>query len=412
MSESQICQKCGIPRPIEQFQLMKPKDSKPYRLKTCNKCRHVRKVELKNKLSDDIELLTTRQYKIIPPQRILDVQRYGIDLKEEDEIFVRMIEYKDVWISNYGRAVKKNGNSYNLLKGKIDKWGHLSYAVKKEIYKNGKWMYYKTTLAADHAVMNEFVINPDIRNNVKCWHLGGNVSDNYYKHLYPLNQSQNRVVRANLSKTGEDSEEFILKVMNDVLFKPDDWGKCYYDLRICGIGYVGSASANIHSIAYQKWKDMLYRCYSGRYKDYEGCTVCEEWHNYSNFEIWFNSHLQGNDSVDLDKDILYKGNKLYSAETCCLVPHCINTLFLACNSNRGNLPIGVWYDKEKSRYRANLSYNGESQKLGSFKTVEEAFKRFKDYKENLIKEVDEKYEGKIRKCVHDAMINWEIEITD
>ena len=29
MSESQICQKCGTSRPIEQFQLMKPKDSKP-----------------------------------------------------------------------------------------------------------------------------------------------------------------------------------------------------------------------------------------------------------------------------------------------------------------------------------------------------------------------------------------------
>lgn len=97
MSESQICQKCGIPRPIEQFQLMKPKDSKPYRLKTCNKCRHARKVELKNKLSDDIEILTKRQYKTIPPQRILDVQEYGIDLDEEDEIFVKMTEYKDLF---------------------------------------------------------------------------------------------------------------------------------------------------------------------------------------------------------------------------------------------------------------------------------------------------------------------------
>lgn len=135
-----------------------------------------------------------------------------------------MIEYKDFWISNYGRAVKKNGNRYNLLKGKIDKWGHLSYAVKKEIYKNGKWTYYKTTLAADHAVMNEFVVNPDIRNNVKCWHLGGDKLDNYYKHLYPLNQAQYRVINAHFTETGEDSEDFILKVMNDVLFKQDDWG--------------------------------------------------------------------------------------------------------------------------------------------------------------------------------------------
>ena len=126
MSESQICQKCGIPRPIEQFQLMKPKDSKPYRLKTCNKCRHARKVELKNKLSDDTEILTKRQYKTISPKRILDVQRHGIDLIEEDEVFAKTSEYKDLWISNY-----------NLLKGKIDKCGHLFYQVKKEICRNG-----------------------------------------------------------------------------------------------------------------------------------------------------------------------------------------------------------------------------------------------------------------------------------
>ena len=222
MSESQICHKCGIPRPIEQFQLMKPKDSKPYRLKTCNKCRHARKVELKNKLSDDTEILTKRQYKTISPKRILDVQRHGIDLIEEDEVFAKISEYKDLWISNYGRAVKRNRNNYNLLKGKIDKCGHLFYQVKKEICRNGEWTYYKTTLAADHAVMNEFVVNPDIRNNVKCWHLGGDISDNYYKHLYPLNPNQNRVVRANMSCDGESQKLGSFKTAEEAFKKFKD----------------------------------------------------------------------------------------------------------------------------------------------------------------------------------------------
>lgn len=164
-----------------------------------------------------------------------------------------------------------------------------------------------------------------------------------------------------------------------------------------------------------KWAKEMYPgelSYSDCYHAMQTMNRCEEWHSYSNFEIWFNSHLQGNDPVELDKDILYKGNKVYSAETCCLVPHYVNTLFLACNSNRGDLPIGVWYDKEKSRYRANMSCDGESQKLGSFKTAEEAFKKFKDYKENLIKEVAEQYKNRIRKCVYDTMMNWEIKITD
>ena len=412
MSESQICQKCGTSRPIEQFQLMKPKDSKPYRLKTCNKCRHARKVELKNKLSDDIEILIVRQYKTIPPQRILDVQEYGIDLKEEDEIFVRMIEYKDFWISNYGRAVKKNGNRYNLLKGKIDKWGHLSYAVKKEIYKNGEWTYYKTGLTVDYAVMNEFIVNPDVKNNIKCWHRGGNVSDNYYKHLYPLNQDQYRIVNKHFTETGEDSEEFILRIMNDILLKPDDWGKCYYELRICGVGYVGSASANIHSVAYQRWKDMLYRCYSGRYEEYEGCTVCEEWHNFSNFEVWYNLHLHGSDPVDLDKDILYKGNKLYSDETCCLVPHCINTLFLMGRARRGKYPIGVYYDASHKKFRMSANFYGKQRKIGNFNTAEEAFEEYKKHKEGFIRELAKEYKGKIRDFIYNAMLNWKVAITD
>ena len=151
--------------------------------------------------------------------------------------------------------------------------GYLNISAVKGLDKNGKWTYYKTKLAADHAVMNEFVVNPDIRNNVKCWHLGGDKLDNYYKHLYPLNQAQYRVINAHFTETGEDSEDFILKVMNDVLFKQDDWGKCYYELRICGVGYVGSAVADTHSVAYQRWKDMLYRCYSGS-KVFRIGTVC------------------------------------------------------------------------------------------------------------------------------------------
>lgn len=78
MSESQICQKCGIPRPIEQFQLMKPKDSKPYRLKTCNKCRHcISEVE-----GHDINLVRV----LLQHSSIAVTQRYiGIQSEEIEE---------------------------------------------------------------------------------------------------------------------------------------------------------------------------------------------------------------------------------------------------------------------------------------------------------------------------------------
>ena len=44
---------------------------------------------------------------------------------------------------------------------------------------------------------------------------------------------------------------------------------------------------------------------------------------------------------ELDKDILVKGNKIYSPDTCCFVPKEVNTVFTKRQSKRGDYPIGV-----------------------------------------------------------------------
>ena len=59
----------------------------------------------------------------------------------------------------------------------------------------------------------------------------------------------------------------------------------------------------------------------------------------------------------LDKDILIKGNKIYSPDTCCFVPSEINNLFVGCNKSRGSLPIGVTFNKRLKRYVAQISKN-------------------------------------------------------
>lgn len=59
----------------------------------------------------------------------------------------------------------------------------------------------------------------------------------------------------------------------------------------------------------------------------------------------------------LDKDILVKGNKIYSPETCCFVPQEINNLFTKRKSCRGTLPIGVKYIKENKKFSASFSRN-------------------------------------------------------
>ena len=128
--ETRICKVCGEELPIEKFQMNKPKDGKPYRIYTCNKCRYLQKIERLNKLTDRIEIILDRRYKPIKSERILDKGLIShIDLVAEDEIFVRLMDYKDVWISNYGRAIHLYADGeYKLIRQKLPSFpSHILY---------------------------------------------------------------------------------------------------------------------------------------------------------------------------------------------------------------------------------------------------------------------------------------------
>ena len=59
-----------------------------------------------------------------------------------------------------------------------------------------------------------------------------------------------------------------------------------------------------------------------------------------------------------------------------------------------------------------MSFAGKKIKLGTFNTAEEAFARYKVYKEDFIKDIAEQYKDKIPDKIYQAMMNWQIEITD
>ena len=338
-----------------------------------------------------------------------------INLVAEDEIFVRLMDYKDVWISNYGRAIHLYADGeYKLLKGK-DNYGTY-YTARKNVYENDKWIYKSSFLYAAQAVVETFVVNHDKRNASFIWHKGYSKEDNYYKNLYPLTKEQYRIVKAHFVKTGDDSEEYILKVMNDIKFKPDDWSRRCMKPVMCGVGYHGSEDIDCTSESYLRWHDMMHRCYNDKFHErqpqYKECSVCEEWLNYSNFKVWYDKNKYGETRLDLDKDILFKKNKIYDPAHVVFVPHEINTLFIAGNKHRGDLPIGVSFDTSKNKYRAEVSFMGKSIKLGTFNNPEEAFKRYKVYKEDLIQDMAEQYKGQIPDKAYQAMLNWKVEITD
>ncbi len=185
--------------------------------------------------------------------------------------------------------------------------------------------------------------------------------------------------------------------------------KCVY-----GIGYfgVGKYSGVAHPKTYRTWKNMLTRCYYEKYQEnqptYTECLVNEKWHNFQVFAQWYEENYK--EGFALDKDILIKGNKIYSPEKCCFIPQQINTLFTKRQNNRGNFPIGV--SKVRSKFRAYLSIGGKRAHIGYFNTPEEAFQAHKTAKEKYIKELAEKWKDKIAEKTYQALINYQVEITD
>lgn len=199
-----------------------------------------------------------------------------------------------------------------------------------------------------------------------------------------------------------------------------------YNKTICGIGYIGKTSTidsdGKHKKSYICWKSMFVRCYSEKkqkkHSSYKMCIVCKEWYNYANFEKWYNENYYEieDKKIQLDKDILKKGNKEYSPETCMFVPQRINSLFTKCNNARGELPIGVTYNKKMKKYEARLSMFRNNKTitkyLGLFITPEEAFQIYKAAKEAYIKEVAEEYKNRIPEKLYDVLINYEVEWDD
>ena len=162
------------------------------------------------------------------------------------------------------------------------------------------------------------------------------------------------------------------------------------------------------------WVRMLDRCYSkGKNKPtYEGCSVSENFKYYPFFKEWCEKQI-GFDvkGFALDKDILVKGNKVYSEDACVFVPQEINNILTYKKSTNKGLSASVALQKS-GRYSVSFRKDRITQNLGRFDTAEEAFRAYKQVKESYIKEVAEKWKGDIDPRVYEALMNWKVEITD
>lgn len=186
-----------------------------------------------------------------------------------------------------------------------------------------------------------------------------------------------------------------------------------------GIGWIGEGpySHKTHTTIYNKWSNMIQRCYSDdmhkREPSYAPCTCCLEWQCFQNFAKWYEENCP-NDSYSLDKDILIKHNTIYSPETCCFVPPEINKLLVKQHTQRGQYPIGVKQEKGSSTYYAVVTnpFTKKVDRYSGYSNTTDAFLKYKEAKEEIIKTMAEKYKDQIAPDVYNALINYQIEITD
>ncbi len=188
---------------------------------------------------------------------------------------------------------------------------------------------------------------------------------------------------------------------------------------VCGIGFNdGKYPTKVNgknTKEYDLWRSLLCRCYAfSTHKirpTYVGCSASKEFKNFTYFHEWCQSQIGfGREGYHLDKDLLVRGNRVYSEDTCTFLPSELNTLLLSCKRVRGVLPVGVspWKDK----FRASCRRGSAAYYLGVFKTPEEAFQAYKEAKEAFIKSQAEEWKALIDPRAYAALMAYEVLATD
>ena len=195
-----------------------------------------------------------------------------------------------------------------------------------------------------------------------------------------------------------------------------------YSPSVYGVGISGAkypiSEGGVITKEYTLWCGMLKRCYSDtyqkKYPTYIGCKMSDKFKSYEYFYEWCHSQIGfGVDGFEIDKDLLIKGNKVYSESTCVFLPSEINTILIKSTASRGKHLIGVcWHNASKSFIAMVNKNKGKQEHLGSFKTEIGAFNAYKQAKESFIKEQANKFKSQIDPRAYEALMKYTVEITD
>jgi hypothetical protein len=163
-----------------------------------------------------------------------------------------------------------------------------------------------------------------------------------------------------------------------------------------------------NTLEYQRWYSMFNRCYSDKvhqqFPAYRGCSVSDNFKSFQYFAEWCQSQIGfGLEDYHLDKDILVKGNKVYSEDTCCFVPRRINFLILDNMAVQSEYGTGVCWDKSLNKFIAVKVGNTKQTKHS---TLEEARAHYNQRKSEYVKQQAEEYKHLIDGRVYEALMKW------
>ena len=199
---------------------------------------------------------------------------------------------------------------------------------------------------------------------------------------------------------------------------------------IVGVGYFGTGkykpnksggNINYSPVVYQKWQQMITRCYSEEEQKKPSCKayidvdVCEDWHNFQNFALWAEDKLDKFvDGYELDKDMFGTGY-LYCPENCTLLPDQVNGFYADRWSNKkSGLPEGVGLIKPKTKnsktgYTARCTLNKVREYLGYYDDPSTAAEIYREAKEGEAKRLAEQYRNMLSESEHKKLINFTLE---
>ena len=230
-----------------------------------------------------------------------------------------------------------------------------------------------------------------------------------------LKYHDNRNVVIQFSNTGYETSVQLVSIRGGKVKDP-------YVPSVYGIGILGdrypSKINGVHTKEYTLWCNMLQRCYYDRCQNkhptYIGCEVSDNFKSYEYFYEWCQNQIGfSNQGWHLDKDLLIKGNKVYSEDSCIFLPKEINSLLTKSTASRGKYLIGVYWSNTSKTFIARVKKNkGKSEWLGSFKTELEAFEAYKQAKEYFIKEQANNWKDQIDERAYNALMNYTVEIAD